>query len=92
MSVLDAMGYALPIVSTNVGGIPQLVMSGENGNGVLTLPGDTRAMADAIVSILGTQGRAEAYGMQSLTIVHAHYSLEAHIDALVRVYELAIGH
>lgn len=88
MSILDAMGYALPIVSTTVGGIPQLVTNG--GNGMLTAPGDTKAMADAIVDILGTQGRAQAYGMQSLAVVNAQYSLEAHIDALVRVYCMAV--
>lgn len=86
MSVLDAMGYALPIVSTTVGGIPQLVTC---GNGELATPGDTKTMADAIVSILGTPGRAQEYGMQSLAIVNAHYSLDAHIDALVQVYRLA---
>lgn len=88
MSILDAMGYALPIVSTTVGGIPQLVTNGRNG--MLTAPGDTKAMADAIVDILGTQGRAQAYGMQSLAVVNAQYSLEAHIDALVRVYCMAV--
>lgn len=31
MSILDAMGYGLPIVSTNVGGIPKIVHDGENG-------------------------------------------------------------
>ena len=31
MSILEAMGYGLPIVTTNVGGIPQLVENGKNG-------------------------------------------------------------
>lgn len=89
MSVLDAMGYALPIVSTNVGGIPQLVTNGRNG--MLTEPGDTQAMAEAIVHILEkTAGHGAACGMHSLARVNASYSLEAHIDALVRVYASAI--
>lgn len=88
MSILDAMGYALPIVSTTVGGIPRLVT--DNVNGWLTAPGDTKAMADAIISILGQQGRAQEYGMQSLAIVNSRYSLEAHIRALVSVYHMAV--
>lgn len=81
MSVLDAMGYALPIVSTNVGGIPQLV-SAENG--AIEEPGNVTAMADDIIRIL--QGRAEDCGMRSLSIVNEHYSLDAHINSLVDIY------
>ena len=38
MSILEAMGYGLPIVTTNVGGIPQLVEEGKNG--YMTEPGN----------------------------------------------------
>ena len=31
MAILDAMGYALPIVSTNVGGISKIVKNDYNG-------------------------------------------------------------
>lgn len=85
MSILDAMGYALPIVSTNVGGIPQLVSS---ANGVLCEPGDAQAMAEAIMQVL--RGDPEEMGMQSLAVVNARYSLDAHIEALVNIYNQVI--
>lgn len=86
MSILDAMGYALPIVSTNVGGIPQLV---SEENGALAEPGDTATLANGIVDIL--QHRAQPCGMRSLAIVNERYSLNAHINSLIKVYEIAVG-
>ena len=50
-SVLEAMFAGLPVVSTPVGGIPEMVLDGETG--ILVPPGDDVAIADAIERILG---------------------------------------
>lgn len=53
MSILEAMGYGLPVVSTNIGGIPDLVKNNENG--YLSDPGNTDEMAENILSILNNE-------------------------------------
>lgn len=50
MSILDAMGYGLPIVSSNVGGIPKIVHNGENG--FCCNAGDVTSMASGIITLL----------------------------------------
>ena len=50
-SVLEAMFAGLPVVSTPVGGIPEMVLDGETG--ILVPPDDDVAIADAIERILG---------------------------------------
>ena len=50
MAILDAMGCGLPIVSTDVGGIPKIVRQGING--YLYKPGDSKSMACAIIEYL----------------------------------------
>ena len=85
MSILEAMGAGLPIVSTNVGGIPQLVQQGENG--ILCEPGDVRAFADALIRLLQNARLREKMGMRSLDIMQADFSLKTHTDGIGRVYE-----
>lgn len=85
MSVLDAMGYGLPVVSTKVGGIPKIVHSGENG--MCCDPGDVNSMADAITELLtNDQARIRASAF-SMKIAKERYSLEAHLKMLEKVYE-----
>lgn len=49
MSILEAMSYGMPVVSTNVGDISSAVKNGENG--YLFDPGNISEMADAIYKI-----------------------------------------
>lgn len=83
MSVLDAMGYGLPIVSTNVGGIPKIVKE----NGVCCEPGDVSSMSTAIIELLRDGQKREAAGRASVSIVKAGYSLEVHLERLEEIYE-----
>lgn len=46
MSVLEAMSFALPVITTPVGGIPEYVHDRESG--LLIEPGNVRALANAI--------------------------------------------
>jgi glycosyltransferase involved in cell wall biosynthesis len=67
LSILEAMAAGLPVVSSRVGGVPELVVDGETG--LLVPPGDPAAMADALGRLvadadlrwrLGAAGRERA--------------------------------
>jgi glycosyltransferase involved in cell wall biosynthesis len=55
--IVEAFCRARPVVATRVGGIPDLVEDDQNG--LLVEPGDTEALADALVRILSNRGLAE---------------------------------
>ncbi|MCR5503564.1 MAG: glycosyltransferase family 4 protein [Lachnospiraceae bacterium] len=84
MSILDAMSCGLPVVSTNVGGIPKLVRQGENG--FLCEAGDVRAMADGILMLLLDEKKRKEAGDRSLRIIEEEYSLLKHIEKLEELY------
>lgn len=56
VSVLEAAAFGLPVVSTDVGGIPCLLRDGEEA--LLVREGDTEAMAGAVRRLLGEPGLA----------------------------------
>ncbi len=58
--VLEAMGFALPIVSTNVHGIPEMARADREA--ILVPPGDPAALARAMASALSDPSRAAALG------------------------------
>jgi glycosyltransferase involved in cell wall biosynthesis len=58
--IVEAFCRARPVVATRVGGIPDLVV--DDRNGLLVEPGDTPALVDAIVRLLGDRELAERLG------------------------------
>jgi glycosyltransferase involved in cell wall biosynthesis len=50
MSVLEAMGWSLPVVTTAVGGIPDVVVDGRNG--IFVLPGQVKELAASLLAVL----------------------------------------
>lgn len=50
MAVLDAWAYALPVITTPVGGIPDIVVNGKNG--LLFNPGDVDALAEKLDTLI----------------------------------------
>jgi colanic acid/amylovoran biosynthesis glycosyltransferase len=60
VALVEAMRAGLPVVTTAVGGIPELVRDGETG--LLVAPGDDVALAAALRSMLQDGGRLAAAG------------------------------
>ena len=63
MSILEAMSYAKPIISTNVGGIPSLVKDGYNG--WLYNPSKIHQLDQVFDEIFADKTRLLAYGNNS---------------------------
>lgn len=57
-SVLEALACGLPVVSTDVGGVPFLVRHGETA--LLVKPGDAEAMAEAMARLIEDDGLRRA--------------------------------
>ncbi|MCP4745249.1 MAG: glycosyltransferase [Desulfobacteraceae bacterium] len=61
--IMEAMASGLPIVATNVGGIPELVQDGKNG--YLVAPGKPAGLANAIEKVFGLS-RADKVKMRQM--------------------------
>jgi glycosyltransferase involved in cell wall biosynthesis len=63
LSVMEAMAAGLPVVSSRVGAIDELVTDGENG--LLVAPGDAPALADALDRLAGDAAMRRAFGVSA---------------------------
>ncbi len=70
ISILEAMSYGLPVISTPVGGIPEILL--ENRNGFLINPGDKEALFRAINRFINKECDVETMGAESFRRVQPH--------------------
>ena len=56
MSILEAMSYGLPVISTDVGSIASVV---EEDNGFVIKPGDISTLANNIIYLLNNKSHIE---------------------------------
>lgn len=82
-SVLEAMFAGLPVVTTPVGGIPEMVIDGETG--FLVPPDDDVAIADAIERLLGDDALRVSMGRASRARAYARFDARRTTADLVRV-------
>ena len=79
MSMLEAMSAGVPIVSTSVGDIPEVITDGETGR---LVPGeDTDALTAAIASMQASREERARIGSAGRRLVIARYSRAAMVDA-----------
>lgn len=88
ISILEALASGVTVVSTNVGGIPDLVRHGETA--LLVPPGDAAAMAAAAEQVLGDACLARRLREQGLADV-AQYAWPQVRERWRRVYWAAQG-
>ena len=84
MSILDAMGYGLPIISTDVGAISKLVIN--NKNGFLFKAGDIDGYSKAIRKLLLDSKKMKEFSKNSVDLVYDKYSFEKHLSILEKEY------
>ena len=84
--IMEAMATGLPVVSTNVGGIPEMVV--ENETGFLVQPGDIAAMADATERVIKDCSLAARLGQSGYERARALFSIEKNVRELCSLLTL----
>ncbi len=83
--LLEAMAAGVPIIATNVGGVPEMVTAEKTA--LLTPARDPEALSKAIERMLKTEDLARKLSAAARERVQTHYSPQARTRQLARVYE-----
>ncbi len=82
---LQAMAMGVPVVGTDVGGVPEAILP--PGAGVVVPPADSKAMASKIKELLDDAPRRARMGSSGKNYVKEHHSLNRMLDETERIYE-----
>lgn len=72
LSILEAMAVGKPVIVSNVGGMPEIVMNGKNG--ILVEPNDVNSLSEAIVSLLENKQKMEMMGKKGYDLIKDNFS------------------
>ena len=84
-SLLDAFASKVPVVATNVGGIPEIVK--DRVNGILVPPGNPGALAGAIISLLKSRDLGGRMAEEGFRLVKEKFSVERMVEETRKIYD-----
>ena len=83
--IMEAMAAALPVVSTRLVGIPEMVEHRQSG--LLVEPGDEEALANALAELAADPGLAAGYGAAGKALAAERFELEHTCGQLRKHFE-----
>jgi glycosyltransferase involved in cell wall biosynthesis len=87
-ATLEAMSYALPVIGSTAGGIPEMVVHEQTG--LLVPPRSPEPLAAALRRLLDSAARVRL-GKQARQRCETLFSLEAHVQASVAQYRVVLS-
>jgi glycosyltransferase involved in cell wall biosynthesis len=85
----EAMASGLPVVSTNVGAIPEVVEDGKNGT--LVNPDSPRELAEAICTLLDDRERMKSMGVCGRERVLEHFVWDVVAQRVIECYRKVLS-
>jgi glycosyltransferase involved in cell wall biosynthesis len=84
VALMEAMAVGLPVVTSRLSGVPELVREGETG--LLTDPGDARGLARTLANLLADPEAARARARAARLLVEREFSLHSCSMRLVTLF------
>lgn len=88
LTPLEAMATALPVIATDVGAFPELLVTGDRETGVIVESGSVDAMAEAAVSFMDDESRRHAASACSRAHALENFSIEGEAKRLGNIYRI----
>ena len=84
-SLLDALASRVPVVATNVGGIPEIVK--DRVNGILVPPGNPDVLAEAIIYLVKNRDLARQMAEEGFRLIKEKFTIERMIEQTKKIYD-----
>lgn len=84
-TLIEAMAAGKPVIGTQAGGAPEIIVHGETG--LLVPPNDVDAMAQAMHDLIQHSSKREEMGQAGYRRAVAKFSIQAHVRQIEAIYE-----
>jgi glycosyltransferase involved in cell wall biosynthesis len=88
-AVLEALSTGLPVVTTRVGGIPEMIEDGKNG--FLVQPFNSRELSDRVLYFLEHPSAASEMAFLARKIIEERFDWRLIVKKVLKVYDEALG-
>ena len=85
--LMEAMALRIPVISTNLSGIPELIENRHNG--LLVAPDNITELADCLIKLMSDEALAEHLRRNSREKIENDHSINKNVEELVRLLEKA---
>jgi glycosyltransferase involved in cell wall biosynthesis len=82
------MAYSIPVVASNVGGVPNIIEGGKNG--ILVEPGNSEAIRAAIWELYQDRDVRAKIGREAQATIRGEYSMQTWIHKVEAEYTKAL--
>ncbi len=87
LSLMEAMAFRVPVVSTRICGIPELIEDGESG--FLVKPGDPEGLSERIKQLLSDEALRQKFTETGYKKVYEDFNLKTVMDKLLNIWPAA---
>jgi glycosyltransferase involved in cell wall biosynthesis len=84
IALIEAMAAGIPVIGTDIGGIPEIIEHKKNG--LLVKPNDSEAIAQAIISMCNDWEKTKKMGENARQTVEKKFSKEVMLKSITKLY------
>jgi len=89
LAALEAMACGVPVIGTNAGGLPEVVVDGETG--FLHQVGDVEGMARSALRLLADRDLYDAFSLSARRVACERFPREAAVDRYEELYRRSLA-
>jgi glycosyltransferase involved in cell wall biosynthesis len=85
----ESMAMNIPVVSSNLGGVPEVVFDGQTGT--MVEPGDSKQLAAAILNLWTDQAAYRKMCLQAREVIVERFNKENQFEEFLKVFQSIVG-